>query len=179
MRFWLSNLALAVIIGFAGFYATLAYIPIHEMSKAEERIAAIAGGKNLIRHGPRATSAFRSVVRPSPDQIYSACVYDLGDGPVRFTGSIPESYWSLSMFAHNSDNFFVVNDAQIGEQTYDYVLIKKGELAPEGVPTERVITSPSTTGIALVRMFIDRDDRLAALDRVRQQGACRSLADEA
>jgi len=178
VRFWVSTFVLAVVVSITSFYATLAYIPINEMRKAEKRIATVAGGRNVIRHGTRATSKFRSVVRPSPDQLYSACVYDLSKGPVRFSGSIPDTYWSLSMFSHNSDNFFVVNDSQIEGQTYDYVLVKEGQRAPEGVPTNRVIVSPSKTGIALVRIFIDKDDRLEELDRIRRLGNCSSLANE-
>jgi len=178
MRFWASVLILAVVVSIASFYATLTYIPINEMGKAEQRIAKIAGGRNVIRHGTRPTSEFRSVVRPSPDQIYSACVYDLSDGPVRFSGSIPDTYWSLSVFAHNSDNFFVVNDGQIKGQTYDYVLIKKGQTAPQGVPPAQVIISPTKTGIALVRIFINRDDQLEELDRIRHQGNCSNFTND-
>ncbi len=176
MKFWLGTFILAAIAGIVGFYATLMFIPVNEMRKAEARIAMVAGGKNIIRHGARATASFRSVVRPSPDQLYSACVYDLNDGPVRFSGPIPDSYWSLSIFAHNSDNFFVVNDSQLEEKTYDYALIYDGQLQPEGMPANKVITSPSKTGIALIRIFIDRDERAEDLDRIRRQGSCRSMA---
>ena len=53
----------------------------------------------------------RAIVRPSPDLLYAGCAFDLADGPLRIQATVPrDTYWSLSMFAANTDNFFVVND---------------------------------------------------------------------
>lgn len=174
MKFWGSMVILSALVGLASFHITLYYIPLVEMSKVEAQIAKAAGGKNLVRYGTRPDSSFRAVVRPSPDQLYSACSYDLSDGPVRFSGVIPDTYWSLSIFAHNSDNFFVVNDSEIATETYEFVMIPQGQARPPGYADTQIIESPSETGIALVRMFIDREDNLEELDRVRKLGKCDS-----
>src|SRR5260370_36720622 len=70
---------------------------------------------NTILHAPRPTSRSRGVVRPSPDLLYSICVYDLSsaDGAVRvYAYDMPETYWSVSVFDANTDNFYVLNDRQ-------------------------------------------------------------------
>ena len=175
MRFWIVTALLAALVGVAAFYATLIWIPLDEMSKVEARIAKAAGGANIMRYGTRPDANFRAVVRPSPDQLYSASSYDLSSCPVWFSGVIPDTYWSLSVFAHNSDNFFVVNDSEVETPMYEFVMVEKGQPGPEGYSDAQIIESPSTTGVALVRMFIDREENLEELERVRRLGKCGSL----
>lgn len=62
-----------------------------------------------------ADASFRRIVMPNPDLLYAACVLDLAEGPAvvmanpRLTG-----YWSLALYASNTDNFFVLNDHDAG-----------------------------------------------------------------
>jgi len=70
---------------------------------------------NTILHAPRPTSRSRGVVRPSPDMLYSICVYDLSaaGGAVRVsTHDMPETYWSVSLFDVDTNNFYALNDRQ-------------------------------------------------------------------
>jgi uncharacterized membrane protein len=55
---------------------------------------------------PLPTDTSRSVVAPSPDLLYAVCIFDVSAGPVRVSLRPPKSYWSLSLFDRNSDNFF-------------------------------------------------------------------------
>lgn len=57
------------------------------------------------------TAASRDVVMPSPCYVALMCVFDLSKGPVRVSANPGlKSYWSIALYAANSDNFFVVND---------------------------------------------------------------------
>lgn len=171
--FWIGVAIAALVAAFAGYRYELERIPAREMTKAEEGIVRRAGGYNRMLHPPRPTAQSRTVVRPSPDQLYSACSYDLAEGPVAIEGAAPtDSYWSLSFFAHNSDNFFVVNDRQLPDKSFRYLLIRDGVPAPAGVEEERIIRSPSRTGIVLQRVFIDKDERAAELDAQRKTATC-------
>src|SRR5215207_9462863 len=61
---------------------------------------------NELFHMPPTTAESRSVVRPSPDLLYSACVYDVSRHALRIRATLPGTYWSISFFANNTDNFF-------------------------------------------------------------------------
>lgn len=173
---WIGAAA-CLIAGYAGYQYELRQIPVREMEKAEQRIVGRIGGYNKMTHPPRPTAQSRTVVRPSPDQLYSACVYDLSGGAVTFKGSAPsDSYWSLSFFAHNSDNFFVVNDRQLTQKEFHYTLIREGDEAPAGVNEDTIIRSPSRTGIVLQRIFIDSDERADMLDAQRKTASCSAAA---
>lgn len=110
--------------------------------------------QNRAAFTPPITSASRDVVMPSPDMLYSMCVFDLNKGPVRVTAN-PElkSYWSIALYAANSDNFFVVNDRQAGGAPVDLWLVgpeTKSVAAPAG---SKQVDSPSTQGFLLMRVL--------------------------
>lgn len=125
----------------------------------------------VVMHGPQAktmdmknnavfpahvTAASRSIVLPSPDLLYSVCVFDVSDGPVRVTANpgLP-SYWSIALYAANSDNFFVINDRNAKDKPVDLWLVSEGantqgQAVPEG---STVIVSPSKSGLLLMRVL--------------------------
>lgn len=174
--FWIAAGVLAILGAIIGYQYELRQIPIKEMEKAEKGIAARGSGMNAMLHAPRPSAASSTVVRPSPDQLYSACVYDLAKGPVVFEGEAPaDSYWSLSFFAHNSDNFFVVNDRELKSKQFRYVLIAEGRKAPEGMPENEIIRSPSKTGIVLQRIFIAQEEQAGPLDEMRRSTSCKPM----
>lgn len=101
------------------------------------------------------TAASRDVVMPSPDMLYSMCVFDLSKGPVRVSANPGlKSYWSIALYAANSDNFFVVNDRQAGGAPVDLWLVgpesSKSAVTPTG---SKLIASPSTQGFLLMRVL--------------------------
>lgn len=163
-------LSLAVIIHIIAIFAVPNVIMGTLISRAGE-----ANGVNTIFHGKRADATSRQIVRPSPDLIYSMCVFDLSNGPVTLAAPIPtDTYWSLSAFDDNTNNFFVVNGRQITTDHVEFVLARDSYQAPAvgGAP---VILSPSTTGVVLFRTLIQSEDRFEALDEVRKQATCAPL----
>ena len=136
-------------------------------------LAKRAGGVNRMNHPPLPTDKSRAVVRPSPDQFYSGCVYDLAAGPLVVRGTAPlDSYWSLSFFQHNTDVFFVVNDRQLSRPDYAYVLVREGQAPPPGFAADQVVRSPSRTGIIVQRVFVDSEAHAPELDRIRKTARC-------
>ncbi len=123
---------------------------------------------NQLGHAPLRVAGSDVVVRDNPDTVTSFAVYDVSALPIRVHCVLPEtdSYWSLSLFAWNTDNFFVVNDRNVDVPALDLVLVKSGSLY-EALPDEKVVVSPSQRGILIVRMTVtDRDD-LGELERIR------------
>ncbi|MEM7663926.1 MAG: DUF1254 domain-containing protein [Pseudomonadota bacterium] len=151
----LFNIIGAAILGAVTYQITRSLViqqaPVRVMSTIEDRIAAGAGGWNACFHnqayGPRANAARRA----NPDSIISSMAYDLSDGPVRISGETWPRYWSISFYQQNSDNFFVMNDQELADNTFDFVLALETQetTAFDATP----IISPSTKGITLIRRF--------------------------
>ena len=106
------------------------------------------------------TAASRAVVMPSPDMLYSMCVFDLSKGPVQITANPQlKSYWSIALYAANSDNFFVINDRQAGDAPVDLTIVPAGPVSwavpsgDKGGKGSTLITSPSTQGFLLMRVL--------------------------
>jgi uncharacterized membrane protein len=116
-------------------------------------------GKNAFYHGTRPTPKDRIVVLPSPDLIYSSGAFDLNDGPVRIKAPLTGSYMSVSLYASNSDNFFVMNDQQVKDGKFDIILANPEEAPVPDIPGVQVVRSPSKTGIMLIRYFAGEGTR--------------------
>ena len=162
-----AALIVAVAVHFGLIHAT----PRMMMDAAIERIA--AEGYNAWRAAPRITAAARDIPRPSPDFAYFACAYDLKDGPLNIRVAPSPGYWSLSLYAANSDNFYVIDDR---ETDYDarITLVRTGRRPPEDA--QNVVFSPSRRGIALIRRLAPDVTSHAAATAIAQGDACAPLA---
>ena len=125
---------------------------------------------------PETDASVRRVVMPSPDLLYSVCVFDVSAGPVRVRANpgLP-SYWSIALYAANSDNFFVLNDRQAGASPVDLWLVSEGP-SPRGPavpPGARVVVSPSSQGFLLLRVLTsDYQSEKAMLEPARRTLQC-------
>jgi uncharacterized membrane protein len=141
----------------------------------QRTMSAIGGftGSNVFIHTPPPGAGSRAVVRPSPDLLYSICILDLSEGPVRIRAAVSEPYSSLSVFAANSDNIFVVNDRQVSGDHFEAVLAT-GDAPIDGAGAP-VVRLPSAHGIALVRRVITDPAQLAQLEAQRHDSSCKLI----
>lgn len=165
-KYVLAALAIALVTHLAIINA----VPHVLMNVAIERIG--AGGANAWRVADRVTPQSRAIVRPSPDFAYSACAYDLSRGPVIITATPWDAYWSLSLYAGNSDNFFVIDDRE-ARYGAEITLVRRGARHPEGA--SMVIESPSTRGIALIRRLAPDLESYNAAVNVARDDVCASV----
>lgn len=135
--------------------------PVTVMSTIEARIAAGAGGWNACFHnqvyGPRTNAARRA----NPDSIISSMAYDLSDGPVRISGETWPRYWSISFYQQNSDNFFVMNDQELPDSAFDFILALNNH--DTGALGGTPIISPTAKGIMLIRRFAANADDMPGI----------------
>jgi uncharacterized membrane protein len=153
--------------------ASLLWLPRFIMWRTMVGIAKQAGGSNRMLHPPRVTASSRGVVRPSPDLLYSVCIYDLdaAGGAVRVsTHGMPASYWSVSVFDANTNNFYALNDRQSGTGATDFLLMAQGASAPAGQMP--VVTAPTSRGVVLFRTLVAEEAYLGTIDAARHQAAC-------
>ncbi|MBC7767845.1 MAG: DUF1254 domain-containing protein [Phycisphaerales bacterium] len=160
-------LLIAVIVHVVCIYAA----PRVMMNVAIDRIG--AGGSNVWRLAERVTPASRQIVRPSPDFAYSACVFDLSEGPLTISAAPWSQYWSLSLYAANSDNFYVIDDRE-AHYGAGITLIRRGKARPDGAAT--VVESPSERGIALIRRLAPSPGTYSAAAEASRRDVCASLA---
>ena len=122
------------------------------------------------------TAKSRTVVMPSPDMLYSVCAFDLHDGPVRVQAAPALSnYWSIALYAANSDNFFVRNDRQTQGRAVDLWLVAASpSTAQKPVPAgSEVVVSPTLTGFLLMRVLTtDYQAEKAVLEPARRTLQC-------
>jgi uncharacterized membrane protein len=160
---------LAIVVGAVSHIAVIVAAPYVLMRGAMARVSRDGTSINAWNHAPRVSEESRRVVRPSPDLAYSSCVYDLSAGPIRVTAAAWDDYMSVSAFAENSDNFFVINDRQ-APNGVDFMLIRAGEPKPAGAAM--VVESPSMTGIILQRRIAPTEERFAQADVARKGDIC-------
>ncbi len=152
-------------------WAAVAAAPGVIMSRAMQVMG--ARGANTIAHTERATAASRNIVKPSPDLLYSACVFDLTTQPLKVTTAAPTgTYWSVAFYAANTDNFFVLNDTAAKGLSATIVLVGRGQSVPPQPEGTIIVAAPTDRGVVLFRTLVDDDAREPDLDRQRREAKC-------
>ena len=145
------------------------YLPRYIMGVAMDTVAA-DGGVNVFIERPLADADARSIVRPSPDLMYSVCVVDVSQGPVRIRAPASAPYTSVSVFAGNSDNIFVMNDRALAPgAAFDIWVSKPSQKVPVSAPSALLRTE---RGIVLIRRVVTDAERAKGIDALRREGRC-------
>jgi len=185
MRRWLAPLMAGLVAVMTGFWLTLNWVPGFLMAKAMDRVET-AAAINTVWHGAPTDETTRSVVRPSPDILYSVCAFDLGEGNVVLNVPWPEdgSYASVSFYDANTNNFAVINDRDDKaerdgiEGTTSIVLFHLAGSALSIPPVsvrdgrDEQIASPTQTGLALYRRVVMGGTSVEDADTGRRGFSC-------
>lgn len=174
MKRWLFRIAAVLVLAVVFHVMTVMFYPTGRLLALSVRGKKEGRKVNIMYHAPRVTAASRQVVRPSPDLIYSICSYDVSKRPLRITAPVPDTYWSLSLYASNTDNFFVINDRQVGSEELE-VIVTGPDMDTPGEEKTRVVVSPSERGVALIRMLVSGEDQYAYLQDMQRQARCESI----
>jgi uncharacterized membrane protein len=98
----------------------------------------------------------------------------VSDHPLVLESDLPDTYWSLSVFASNSDNVFAVNDRQLQTQHPRYLLARDAK--PAGLPPDLaalpVIQTPSATGVVLFRNLVLDPKAMDAAETAQHSARC-------
>jgi uncharacterized membrane protein len=171
---WMGWIVFTLLLAAVIHWAAIAYAPGLIMSRA----MTVMGGRgvNMIHHTDRATAASRTIVKPSPDLLYSHCVFDLARAPLKITTAAPtDTYWSVSFYADNTDNFFVLNDTMAKGLPATIILVGQGQNVPPQPEGTTIVAAPSEHGVVLFRTLINDDAREADLDQQRRAAHCEPL----
>lgn len=102
-----------------------------------------------------------TVPMENADSKTTFAAFDVTEKPVRIKCVVPpiDNYWSVSLYAWNTDNFYVVNDRTAIDKTFDLVLVKAGSKYQK-VGNEEIVTVPTNKGVMLIRMIAsNRNDK--------------------
>jgi uncharacterized membrane protein len=170
-RWIIPTLALAVVF----HLLTVILFPRVIMSLAFKHILKRSGSEiNTLIHSPRVTVDSRNVVKPSPDLLYSICVYDVGEKPLRITATVPDTYWSISFYQTNTDNFYVLNDRQSKSNPVDIVLVGPDTPVPR-VENAIIVVAFTEKGVFLLRSLITDEKKVDDLIKKQKLATCRPL----
>jgi hypothetical protein len=129
--------------------------------------------ENRLSRAPLRTAKTAKVVADNADTLTRSSILDLGAGPLLFEADVPTTseYWSVSLFAHNTDTFYVGNDKTIKSREpgrFRLVIRTTDQSVPDGI-ADAVAVSPSRIGFLLIRATMgDRTDA-EAVERLREE----------
>ena len=173
MSAWPPRILITLLLA-AGFHAAAIWLAPRAIVYIFMTRATAQMGVNHAAALPLPTDKSHTVVRPSPDLLYAACLYDVGTQPLLLESDLPDTYWSLSLFAANSDNFFAVNDQQVKTRHPRYVLAL--EAKPAGLPAELadvpVIVAPTRNGVVLFRNLVLDPTAMADAETAEHSARC-------
>lgn len=153
--------------------AAVALIPNAIMFIYFERMKSANTELNKIYHAPPINASFREVVLPSPDLLYSYCIYDLSKGPVLITAEVPENtYWSVSLYDSATNNFLTLNDRQAGKLAKILLVKEQTHLEKLKDVDAVVVRAKSEKGLVLFRTFIPNSSLISYLDDLRNNWSC-------
>lgn len=163
-----------IVIAALAHGAALYFGPSLIMSIVMGRASAVAG-VNAMAYPPRPTASNNTVVRSSPDLLYSICVYDVSAGPLELSATVPpDTYWSAAFYDFNTNNYRVLNDSQVG-RSVAIVLTKAGSPAAQALAGAETVVSPTDRGLILIRTLISNEAALPALEASRKDTTCSPL----
>lgn len=165
--FWgLATVLLATIV----HISVIMFAPMLDIGRRMAQFEA-AAGLNTLQKLPPAHSDGVLVVEPSPDVSYAFCRFDLSRGPVRLSAPIPDTYWSVSVYASTGENVYTINDAQTGLRKLELLIVGPSD---GNIQTDDAIVfeSPSDSGLVIIRGFVPERSQRPIIDRMLSTARC-------
>jgi uncharacterized membrane protein len=130
--------------------AYILFMPGVEMGNLIQRFAAEKGSNDLALLLPEEARAFFKA--DYPEMVTAACAFDAAGGPVTIDAAIPDSYWTISIYAAGGELLFTLDDRQAGLDRMRFVVKRPGEdigMAPDAEAI--TVESPHPSGLVLVQ----------------------------
>lgn len=174
MKSWIKWIVTTIVLAVIVHLIVVKIQPNIIMGAVTKKLEKVYKGTNRLIYAPPTTDKSRNVVRPSPDLLYSACVYDVSKSPLRITAKVPDTYWSISFYESNTDNFFVKNDRQVKSRDVSFILVGKGGKVTDAGDAE-VIEAPTDKGFFIIRMLVKDEAKISDLKEVQRQATCNPI----
>lgn len=157
----------ALAVGIATHLAVVYLMPYGLMDVAMNALGHDGQRVNRWLHQrQRASADSRTIVRPATELANSICVLDLSGGDVRLVVHPSPGYWSLSLYAADSDNLRTWDDLT-SPGGVDVTLTHRHPAA-----RGNGVRLPSVRGIALVRRLAPTAQAFARAVAIGERDVC-------
>lgn len=155
-------LVFSVLSHFAFMYSHPYLVVIFSYFASKEEVKV-----NEVYHQKPIDASFRKVVMPSPDILYSACVFDISNTDLLIEAKVPDfTYWSASFYSPSTDNFYTINDRMINGSLSLILTTNKS------CSSDKCVISPSARGIVIFRIFIPDKSMIPVLEDFQRSIRC-------
>lgn len=168
----------------AALVAHLAYVLVLPPMAAHALLDDVRGalGENLFR--PLDKKLLRRIVRhPVPEAVYGACVLQLEERPVMFTGPDLRTMWSITVYSPYGNVVYAVSDRSVPQGTlrirfeYREVDAEIGEIAlPKLDKKTLVLPLQHTSALMLLEAWPWHPGQSPLLTQLMQHLRCRPIA---
>jgi uncharacterized membrane protein len=175
MALWLLG---AVLLGGIVHLTTVLLLPRLATQDAYARVSSIAP-VNSVTPLPAPTAEKSVMPFMDPAFAVSVCRYDLSRSPLKFSVPISQAYTSVSFYTRNDVAYYAINDRAAGRRVIELDLMTTAQRAdlPENEEITRadrlIVTSPTTTGLILIRALVPEGGSATAARSVLAAAQCR------
>jgi len=113
--------------------------------------------------------------------VHALCVYDLNEGPLAITASVPDTYWSMAIYSAAGETFYSLNDRQAGIDQVDLMIRQPSKRLLEvdqelALPEGDVFTvrAPDPKGVVVMRALAGEPAEYEQASRILARSSCRS-----
>lgn len=168
----------ALLLGIVlGWHTTLWAYPRLALSQVMAQFSVLEGENEMV-HFLAPDSVAMPLPALSPDFLYSACVYNIGDGAVEIRIPVPKTgYWSAAFYASGEGHFHTINHTHLARGRSLWVELNYA--GSERASNAPFVEVPSRRGLVLFR-FPHEDERApnGKADQLRREGVCRPLQND-
>jgi len=138
-----------------------------------ERFMSNGAELNTLSRAPLRTAKTAKVVADNADTLTRSAIIDLSEGPLLLDVDLPTTaaYWSVSLFAHNTDTFYVANDQTITSSEpgrFRLAIRREDQSVPDDV-SDAVATSPSRYSFLIIRATMPDRSHADAVTFLQQE----------
>jgi uncharacterized membrane protein len=160
----------------AGWTAVFAVIALRRLPRFFMRLLVRGFAKrisedpwNKLLYAGLANAGEDTIPMTSPDMVMMFGTYDISRQPVRIEFTVPDwdTYWSISLYAWNTDNFFVLNDRAAKTRGLDLVIVRPNQ-KHLSKSNPALVVAPTVRGIIVIRAVVKNREDPGEISRVEQ-----------
>ena len=113
--------------------------------------------------------------------VHALCVYDLSEGPLAVSATVPDTYWSMAIYSASGETFYSLNDRQADVDQVDLMIRQSsapllGEDQELVLPEGDVFTvrAPDPKGVVVMRALAGEPAEYERTSRILARSSCRS-----
>jgi uncharacterized membrane protein len=176
--FWFAAAFFSAAAAHAAFILT---VPSYSLDRTIARLSA-ASGRNAFFILPPDEQARLLPAYPQLS-VVGVCAFDVSDSDVSLTASLPDGFWTLTIYSNRGDVIYSVNNTQTGTNSFTVALSRAPDLLemlqqatekePIDADTGWTVSSPASRGLAVLWYPVAEVAQRAGIMRGMSKTVCR------